>query len=131
MTSSVLIRGAQTNEGIVDVKIYDNHIIDIQPRIAAQDKDEVVDARGLILWPGLVNTHLHVAQSLLKGFPAAIDSDLAALHVRTTIIYMTSRHLMRWKMLCSKQLKRQEFASSFVGAVQQVLEHIVDLMPIE
>ena len=76
MTSSVLIRGAQTNEGIVDVKIYDNHIIDIQPRIAAQDKDEVVDARGLILWPGLVNTHHHLAQSLLKGVPAAIDSDL-------------------------------------------------------
>ena len=76
MTSSVLIRGARTDEGIVDVKIYDNHIIDIQPRIAAQDKDEVVDARGLILWPGLVNTHHHLAQSLLKGVPAAIDSDL-------------------------------------------------------
>jgi cytosine/adenosine deaminase-related metal-dependent hydrolase len=38
--------------------------------------DEVVDARGLVLLPGLVNTHHHFYQTLTRNLPAAQDAEL-------------------------------------------------------
>ncbi|MBN1954907.1 MAG: 8-oxoguanine deaminase [Anaerolineae bacterium] len=38
--------------------------------------DQVVDARGMILLPGLVNTHHHLYQTLTRAVPAAQDAPL-------------------------------------------------------
>lgn len=38
--------------------------------------DVVLDARGLIILPGLVNTHHHFYQTLTRNLPAAQDADL-------------------------------------------------------
>ena len=38
--------------------------------------DIVIDARGMILLPGLVNTHHHFYQTLTRNVPAAQDADL-------------------------------------------------------
>jgi cytosine/adenosine deaminase-related metal-dependent hydrolase len=38
--------------------------------------DEVIDARGQIVIPGLVNTHHHMYQTLTRALPAAQDSEL-------------------------------------------------------
>jgi cytosine/adenosine deaminase-related metal-dependent hydrolase len=38
--------------------------------------DEVVDARGMVLLPGLVNTHHHLYQSLTRAVPGAQDAEL-------------------------------------------------------
>jgi cytosine/adenosine deaminase-related metal-dependent hydrolase len=38
--------------------------------------DEVIDARGQIVIPGLVNTHHHMFQTLTRALPAAQDSEL-------------------------------------------------------
>ena len=38
--------------------------------------DRVVDARGMIVLPGLVNTHHHLYQTLTRALPAAQDADL-------------------------------------------------------
>lgn len=35
--------------------------------------ERVVDARGCVIYPGWVNTHHHLFQSLLKGIPAGIN----------------------------------------------------------
>ena len=40
------------------------------------DADEVIDARGLLVVPGLVNTHHHMFQSLTRALPAAQDAEL-------------------------------------------------------
>jgi cytosine/adenosine deaminase-related metal-dependent hydrolase len=38
--------------------------------------DRVIDARGMIILPGLVNTHHHLYQTLTRAIPAAQDADL-------------------------------------------------------
>ncbi len=41
--------------------------IDTHPGPAAPDAREVIDARGMVAMPGLVNTHCHAAMTLLRG----------------------------------------------------------------
>lgn len=38
--------------------------------------ETLVDAKGCVVWPGLVNTHHHLAQSVMKGVPAGINAAL-------------------------------------------------------
>ena len=41
-----------------------------------QTADEVIDARGHLVMPGLVNTHHHMFQSLTRAIPGVQDADL-------------------------------------------------------
>jgi cytosine/adenosine deaminase-related metal-dependent hydrolase len=41
-----------------------------------QAADQVIDARGLVLLPGLVNTHHHFYQTLTRAVPGAQDQEL-------------------------------------------------------
>ena len=47
---------------------------DLAERIEAAD--EVIDARGCVVTPGLVNTHHHLYQSLTRALPGAINAPL-------------------------------------------------------
>ncbi len=49
-----------------DILIRDGVIVDVAPTIAAP-RAIVVDARGKIVMPGLVNAHIHSSQALEKG----------------------------------------------------------------
>jgi cytosine/adenosine deaminase-related metal-dependent hydrolase len=40
------------------------------------EADEVIDARGMVVLPGLVNTHHHLFQGLTRCVPAAQNLDL-------------------------------------------------------
>jgi len=42
-------------------------------RLAPEPGERVLDASGCVVYPGWVNTHHHLFQSLLKGIPAGID----------------------------------------------------------
>ena len=42
----------------------------------AQDADEVIDARGHLVMPGMVNTHHHMYQSLTRAIPATQNAEL-------------------------------------------------------
>ena len=41
-----------------------------------QDADEVIDARGHMVMPGMVNTHHHMYQSLTRAIPATQNAEL-------------------------------------------------------
>lgn len=41
--------------------------------LTAEPGERVIDARGCVIYPGWVNTHHHLFQSLLKGIPAGIN----------------------------------------------------------
>lgn len=49
-----------------DVLIEANRILSIAPEIKVENCD-VIDAAGLVLIPGLIQTHIHLTQTLLRG----------------------------------------------------------------
>ncbi|HUN92302.1 MAG TPA: amidohydrolase family protein [Burkholderiaceae bacterium] len=60
-----------------DVRIRDGVIVGIG-HLAPMPGEESLDARGCVVYPGWINTHHHLFQSLLKGIPAGIDAPLMA-----------------------------------------------------
>ncbi len=71
-------RPAQARE-LRNASIYirGNRIEAIGPGDALpRDADEVIDARGHLVMPGLVNTHHHMYQSLTRAIPAVQDAEL-------------------------------------------------------
>lgn len=84
--SRLLVRGAMgalsgapgpdSRLGAVDVRIADGLIAEIGADLAMQPGEQLIDASGCVLYPGLVNTHHHLFQSLIKGVPAGINEGL-------------------------------------------------------
>lgn len=84
-TTSILIRNsaaimtglphpmARTNA--TDIRISQGRIVSIG-RLEPAIGEEVLDASDCVIYPGWVNTHHHLFQSLLKGIPEAINSSL-------------------------------------------------------
>lgn len=58
-----------------DIRIRNGVITEMGPDLPLQD-DELIDARGCVIYPGMVNTHHHLAQSVLKGVPEGLDKGL-------------------------------------------------------
>ena len=60
-----------------DIRIRDGRI-DAIGRLVPAPGEAVIDATDCVVYPGWINTHHHLFQSLLKGIPAGIDSPLMA-----------------------------------------------------
>ena len=83
MTDSLLVRGAahlmtglpgaaMRAAGGTDLRVRGG-LIEAIGRLAPEPGERVIDAAGCVVYPGWVNTHHHLFQSLLKGIPAGID----------------------------------------------------------
>ncbi len=59
------------------IYVVDNAIAQIGPmEELPQEADQVIDARNMVILPGLVNTHHHFYQTLTRNLPAAQDATL-------------------------------------------------------
>ena len=59
------------------VYVVDNQIRQVGPTASLPPTaDDVIDAQGMVVLPGLVNTHHHLYQSLTRAVPAAQDAEL-------------------------------------------------------
>ena len=68
MTAALTVQGATRLDGTrVALRAVDGTITEIGPSVAAQAGDDVVDAGGDLLVPGLVNGHTHAAMTLFRG----------------------------------------------------------------
>lgn len=85
-TRSILVRNAHgiltgmpgeaARSPASDVRIDQGIITEMGRGLAAQPGERVLDATDCVIYPGWVNTHHHLFQSLLKGIPAGIDLTL-------------------------------------------------------
>jgi cytosine/adenosine deaminase-related metal-dependent hydrolase len=57
------------------IRIVDGRIREIGA-LTPQPGEEILDASGCVVYPGLISTHHHLFQSVLKGVRAGIDSPL-------------------------------------------------------
>ena len=65
---SLAVTGAVLNGETVGVRAEDGLIAELGPDVAPHDGDEVLDAAGAPLVPGLVNGHTHAAMTLFRGY---------------------------------------------------------------
>jgi cytosine/adenosine deaminase-related metal-dependent hydrolase len=86
MSKTLLIKNARALVTMDDARreipdgavfVRDNVIEQVGPTAdLPHDADDVIDARGHVVIPGLVNTHHHMYQSLTRAIPAAQDGEL-------------------------------------------------------
>lgn len=67
--------GAGARTTATDLRI-DGALIAAVGQLTPRPGETVVDARGCVLYPGFVNTHHHLFQSVLKGVPGGLDVPL-------------------------------------------------------
>lgn len=78
-----LIKGARAifsgqDPDATDIRLSNGRITELGRNLAVStDRNEtLIDAGGCVIWPGLVNTHHHLAQSIMKGVPAGLNARL-------------------------------------------------------
>jgi cytosine/adenosine deaminase-related metal-dependent hydrolase len=62
-------------------------VIDAIGTLQPEPGERVIDARGCVVYPGWVNTHHHLFQSLLKGIPAGIALPLVPWLAAVPVAY--------------------------------------------
>ena len=64
---SLAVTSAQLDDELVSLRSENGRIVELGPDVTPSDGDEVLDAAGMALVPGLVNGHTHAAMTLFRG----------------------------------------------------------------
>ncbi len=70
------LAGEQARSGARDIRVAGGVITEMGRGLVAQPGERVLDATDCVVYPGWVNTHHHLFQSLLKGVPSGINATL-------------------------------------------------------
>jgi 5-methylthioadenosine/S-adenosylhomocysteine deaminase len=65
---SLFVRNAQLDGDAVGLRVERDRIAALGAGVEAESGDEVIDAGGMALLPGLVNGHTHAAMTLMRGY---------------------------------------------------------------
>src|SRR5262245_30767916 len=106
-STGYLIRGARLYDhgGDVhqpatgDLLIRNDKIERIAPTISAPEDVEVIEASGKLVLPGMVNSHYHSHDVLLKGMFEEMPFDIWALHTSAASYGRRSLHELRIRTL--------------------------------
>ncbi|MEP0357289.1 amidohydrolase family protein [Paraglaciecola sp.] len=66
----------QSHDIASDIRISQGFISEIGQGLVARKNETLINATNCIAYPGLINTHHHLAQSVLKGIPAGLNTRL-------------------------------------------------------
>ncbi len=64
---SLAVTGARLDGELVGLRVEEGSIVALGPGVGSRPGDEVIDAAGMALVPGLVNGHTHAAMTLFRG----------------------------------------------------------------
>jgi 5-methylthioadenosine/S-adenosylhomocysteine deaminase len=67
---SLAVTGARLDGEVVGLRVEGGRIVALGPGVDSSPGDEVIDADGMALVPGLVNGHTHAAMTLFRGHGA-------------------------------------------------------------
>jgi 5-methylthioadenosine/S-adenosylhomocysteine deaminase len=62
------ITSAMLDGESVGLRVEDGRISELGPEVSAAEGDDVIEAAGMALVPGLVNAHTHAAMTLFRGY---------------------------------------------------------------
>jgi 5-methylthioadenosine/S-adenosylhomocysteine deaminase len=65
---SLAVTGARLDGEVVGLRVEGGSIVALGPGVDSTPGDEVIDAGGMALVPGLVNGHTHAAMTLFRGY---------------------------------------------------------------
>src|ERR1700716_2863698 len=86
----LLLRGghvicpASGHNGVMDVAGRDGRIAAVQPNILPTSAKEVLDVRGRLVLPGMIDTHAHVYRYVSGRF--GMDADMVGVHSGVTTV---------------------------------------------
>ncbi len=137
MSKTVLIQGARlVNEGRVfdaDVRIEGQFISEINERgLQAKDKEEVIDANGLYLIPGLIDDQVHFREpglthkaEIYTEAKAAVAGGITSfMEMPNTVPNALTQELLEDKFQIAKQKSLANY-SFFMGASNDNLEEVL------
>jgi dihydroorotase len=86
----LLLRGghvicpASGHNGVMDVAVRDGRIAAVQPNILPTSTKEVLDVRGRLVLPGMIDTHAHVYKYVTGRF--GLDADMVGIQSGVTTV---------------------------------------------
>jgi 5-methylthioadenosine/S-adenosylhomocysteine deaminase len=128
-SGSLIVRGAtivtmndafDVFEG--DVVIADGRIVSVGPRVAGGDA-KVIDAHGAYLLPGFIQTHIHLCQTLFRGYA----DDLALLDwLKTRVWPMEAAHTPKSLAAAAQQAASELLLSGTTTVLTMETVHDTD-----
>jgi 5-methylthioadenosine/S-adenosylhomocysteine deaminase len=86
--SLAVVNATLDGEG-TGMRVEDGTIVGLGPRTQPRDGDDVIDADGMAIIPGLVNGHTHAAMTLFRGY----GDDLPLMRWLQEVIWPVEAHL--------------------------------------
>ncbi|MEO7132812.1 MAG: 5'-deoxyadenosine deaminase [Vicinamibacterales bacterium] len=104
-----------------DVLVRDGRIVSVGPAVASAD--QVIDAKGSYLLPGFIQTHIHLCQTLFRGYA----DDLALLDwLKTRIWPMEAAHNPRSLAAAAQQAASELLRSGTTTVLTMETVHDTD-----
>ena len=86
---SLAVTGGRLDGEVVGLRVEGGRIVALGPGVDSRPGDEVIDADGMALVPGLVNGHTHAAMTLFRGH----GSDLPLMRWLAEVIWPVEARL--------------------------------------